>query len=60
MPAKKPKPKDEKPQRERFLDTAKQVEAGEDKKAFERAFKKVVPKASPRAPGGHAKKKPGD
>lgn len=42
MPAKKPKPKDEKPQRERFLDTAKEVEAGESKEAFERTFKKVV------------------
>lgn len=45
MPAKKPKPKGEKPQRERFLDTAKQVEAGEDKAAFEKALKAVAPKA---------------
>ncbi|MBK8197340.1 MAG: hypothetical protein IPK75_03130 [Acidobacteria bacterium] len=48
MPAKKQKPKDEKPQRERFLDTAKQVEAGEDKATFEQAFKTVVPKAKKR------------
>ncbi len=45
MPGKKPKPKDEKPQRERFLDTAKQVEAGDTKEAFERAFRKIVPKS---------------
>lgn len=48
MPAKKPKPKDEKPQRERFLDTAKEVEAGEDKKAFERALKTVIPPKKPK------------
>lgn len=47
MPAKKPEPKGEKPQRERFLDTAKQVEAGEDKAAFERAFEKIVKPARP-------------
>jgi hypothetical protein len=49
MPEKKPRPKAEKPQRERFVDTAKQVEAGEDKAAFERAFKMVVPKAKKRS-----------
>lgn len=49
MPGKKPKPKDEKPQRERFLDTAKQAEAGEDKAAFERAFRAVAPKAKKRS-----------
>lgn len=48
MPAKKPKPKDEKPQRERFLDTAKQVEASEDKAAFEGVFKRIVPVSKPR------------
>jgi len=42
MPAKKPKQKGEKPQRERFLDTAREVEAGEDKAAFERAVKRVL------------------
>ncbi|MBU4063698.1 hypothetical protein [Hyphomonas sp.] len=49
MPGKKPKPKGEKSQRDRFLETAKQVEAGEEKTAFERAFKAVVPKAKKRS-----------
>lgn len=44
MPGKKPRPKAEKPQREKFLDTAKQVEAGESKEAFERAIRKIVPR----------------
>ena len=43
MPAKKPRPKDEKPQRERFLETAKDLDAENGKAEFERAFKKVVP-----------------
>ena len=48
MPAKKPRPKDEKPQRERFIDTAKQVGAdGKDaKNKFERAVEKVLPSKS--------------
>lgn len=41
MPAKKPKP-EEKPQSERFIETAKEIEADETKEGFERAFKKVV------------------
>jgi len=43
MPAKKPRPEDEKPQRERFLETAKDLDAEDGKAKFERAFKKVVP-----------------
>jgi len=42
MPAKKPPPKNEKPQRERFIDTAREIEADESGKAFDRAFGKVV------------------
>lgn len=42
MPAKKPKP-DEKPQRERFIETAREVGADETQEGFEGAFKKVVP-----------------
>ncbi len=47
MPAKKPPPKDEKPQRERFIDAAREIEADESGKSFERAFKKAVPNARP-------------
>lgn len=49
MPGKKPRPKAEKPQRERFVDTAKQAEADDSKEAFEMAFKVVVPKAKKRS-----------
>jgi hypothetical protein len=42
MPARKPPPPDEKPQRERFIETAREIGASEDPKEFERAFRKVV------------------
>jgi hypothetical protein len=42
MPARKPPPLDEKPQRERFIDTARQIGASEDPAEFERAFKAVM------------------
>lgn len=60
MPAKKPRPKDEKPQRERFLETAKDLDAEDGKGAFERAFKQVVPVRPPPANGASDKKEPGD
>lgn len=41
MPAKKLKP-DEKPQRERFIEAAREVEADESGEVFERAFRKVI------------------
>lgn len=44
MPAKKPPPKDERPQRERFIETAREIEADETGKAFDQAFKKIVHK----------------
>lgn len=47
MPAKKPPPKDEKPQKERFIEAAK--EAGVDGEAFERAMERVAPPRSPKA-----------
>lgn len=47
MPKRKPPPKDEKPQRERFLEAAKDVEAESTGKAFERAVRKIVPPAKP-------------
>ena len=54
MPARKPRPPDEKPQRERFIETAREIGASEDPEEFERVFRKVVrpaviPTASPQA-----------
>lgn len=49
MPAKKPPPKDEKPQKERFIEVAKQV--GVDADAFERAMGKITPpRKTPKRP----------
>lgn len=46
----KPKTKNDDPEEyKRFLETAKAVEADEDPKAFDRAFKRIVP-AKPRSP----------
>jgi hypothetical protein len=42
MPARKPPP-NEKPQRERFIETAQQIGASEDAGDFERIFNKIVP-----------------
>lgn len=51
MPAKKPPPKDEKPQKERFIEAAKK--AGVDEAAFEKALKRIAPeKRPPRPPKG--------
>ncbi|MEO0713292.1 MAG: hypothetical protein AAFY37_05215 [Pseudomonadota bacterium] len=47
MPKAKPRPKDEKPQKERFIDAAKEAGADESKETFERAFKKIVPAKKP-------------
>ena len=41
MPTKKELPQ-EKPQRERFIETAREIEADENPDAFERAFKNVI------------------
>ena len=41
MPAKKPKP-DEKPQSERFIETAREIGADETKESFEKAFESVT------------------
>lgn len=43
MPAKKPAAPDEKPQRERFIEAAREAGVDETGKEFERAFKKIVP-----------------
>jgi hypothetical protein len=41
MPAKKPKP-DERPQSERFIETAREIGADETKEGFEKAFEKIL------------------
>lgn len=46
MPAKKPPSKDEKPQKQRFIDAAKQ--AGVDEAAFEKALGKLAPAKKPK------------
>lgn len=46
MPAKKPPPKDEKPQRERFEEAAKK--AGVDADQFERVMDKIAPPKKPK------------
>jgi hypothetical protein len=42
MPARKPAPPGEKPQRERFIETAREIGASEKLADFERAFRQVV------------------
>ena len=61
MPARKPRPPDEKPQRERFIETAREIGASEDPEEFERVFRKVVkPKdvTAASAPRSHRSEKP--
>jgi len=41
MPARKPRPKDEKPQFERFLETVRKVEAGETDVELETVVRKI-------------------
>ena len=43
MPARKPRPKDEKPQFERFVETVRKVGADETDEALEKALDKIVP-----------------
>jgi hypothetical protein len=49
MPAKKPKP-DEKPQIERFIETAREIGADETQKGFEKAFDLVTSTKKPSKP----------
>lgn len=61
MPARKPPSPDEKPQRERFIETARNVGASEDPEEFERVFRQVMkPKAesSSATEGRRSKKVP--
>ena len=46
----KPAPKPDDPEEsQRFIDTAREVEASEDPKDFDRAFKKVVSRPDPKS-----------
>lgn len=47
MPKKKPADPNEKPQHERFKETAREHGTDESGKEFERAFGKIVPPAKP-------------
>ena len=42
MPARKPPAPDEKPQRERFIEGARELGASEDPEAFERVFRRIM------------------
>lgn len=42
MPVRKPPPPDERPQRERFIQAAREIGASEDPEEFERVFRRVV------------------
>jgi len=42
MPARKPPSPDEKPQRDRFIEAAREHGASEDPEDFERVFRRVV------------------
>lgn len=57
MPARKPKP-DERPQRERFIETAREIGASEKQEDFERAFKRVIPHEHPTEAKASRKKPP--
>lgn len=51
MPRKSPPPPDEKPQRERFIETARETGASEDPEEFERVFREIIsPHPSPKLP----------
>lgn len=43
MPARKPPPPDEKPHFERFIKTAREIEAGETDEALGQAVEKIAP-----------------
>ena len=48
----KPKKKNDKPQPERFKETARALEADESGNLFERVFRKIVPPKKPSHPIG--------
>ncbi len=47
MPARKPPPKDERPQSEDFIETARTLGGDESREAFERVFEKIVKAPDP-------------
>ena len=49
MPSKRKKPLTDAERHKRFVDMAREVEASDNPKDFERAFRKIVP-AKPKAP----------
>jgi hypothetical protein len=52
--AQKPKavrPKEEKPQSERFIETAREAEADESGDEFERAFQRIIKSRTPKPDG---------
>jgi len=50
MPARKPRPKDEKPQFERFIETVRKVGADETDETLDRVIRQIVPPKKPRRP----------
>jgi len=52
MPKRKPPDPNEKPQRERFIETAREFGADESGRKFDRAIRKLIPerRAKPRPP----------
>jgi hypothetical protein len=56
MPARKPRPLDEKPQRERFIEGARELGASEDPEEFERVFRKIVRPINRQPPEENPKK----
>jgi hypothetical protein len=49
MPARNPPPPGEKPQFERFIETAREVDAAETDETLERMIRKIVPPKAPRS-----------
>jgi hypothetical protein len=56
MPKRKPPDPNERPQRERFIEAAREVAVDESGEEFERAFREIVP---PKRAGDAAKRRPG-
>ena len=50
MPKKKPPKKGEKPQSQRFIETAKEVGADQTGEVFDNAVKRIVPTKPPQKP----------
>lgn len=56
MPSRKPPPSDEKPQRDRFIETARAIGASEDPAEFEKVFREVVRPTMRKPPEENPKK----